>query len=468
MRKIVHKIKHKIIAIKDHVIQKKRLYFMMTCIAVFALMFVSLYVYLFHSGADSLLATQDIDAIHTPPGFEWLTPSQVTILKNTYNRENDIVIAKSLLQQYITQAKYKEAYDLLISVQKKDQLSQIPGHLPAFIAFNYNIETGKWVDNISGWERSSQLAGMYDALYLLADKKYPEFEAKLQSLDPTVSIPLRDSLLQTKQTYKSLKDAPSYYYTGLIAATLMEAGYIPLAKSLATDILSVDKNYILSYELLSQIAIKKHDYTEAISLLKTLLTLDTQHIARTSFFLGLSYYHTADYSNARVYLNQVRDPQYIYDAIRYMILSYYNQGEEERMMDWFRTLLSEQKLRPSDYTLLFDISFYEPYMKWGSGASFALAKKYALPVIIPFIDSCRKDIEAVSPYICKYGEAGWYLSQNKPEKALKDLLYIVKTYPDPTVFQALWDYYTSVKDTAKADHYYMKALTSRADIEGVK
>ena len=86
------------------------------------------------------------------------------------------------------------------------------------------------------------------------------------------------------------------------------------------------------------------------------------------------YYHTQDYTNALVYLNQVTDQQYINDAVRYMILSYYHTQQTDRMMDWFRYLLSEQKLHKDDFILLFDIAFYEPYMKYGSGATFDIAK----------------------------------------------------------------------------------------------
>jgi hypothetical protein len=114
--------------------------------------------------------------------------------------------------------------------------------------------------------------------------------------------------------------------------------------------------------------------------------------------------------------------------------------------------------------LFFDIVFYEPYSNQWKGWDFSLARDYAFQVVVPYIDVCRKTIATTAPWICKYGEAGWYLSQNKPEKALNDLLYITKTYPHPTVYQALWDYYTRVHDVAKAKIYYMRALVSRADM----
>lgn len=432
------------------------------------LIFLLLYMYLFHNRTEVKSVDLPANIAHSEIWTVWLTDEQIAVLHTTYDRENDVTIAKSLLQQYISQAMYKEAYELLESVEAKKQLQLLPENIPGLVWFNYNISLSKTSDEMTDWEKKSSQKDIYDALYILSKKDYVWFEKKMQGLQNLAWNWLYDSLIKAKKTYESLKEVPSYYYTWLLAATLMEWWYTPLTEILANDILQTDENYILSYELLSQIAIKKHNYQIAIELLKKLLTLDPNNIARTSFFLWLSYYHTQDYTNALVYLNQVTDQQYINDAVRYMILSYYHTQQTDRMMDWFRYLLSEQKLHKDDFILLFDIAFYEPYMKYGSGATFDIAKKYALPIIIPFIDSCRKSIQSVAPYVCKYGEAGWYLSQNKPEKALKDLLYTVKTYPHPTVFQALWDYYTSIQDETKAQHYYMKALMSRNDTETIE
>ncbi len=455
MKKILHKIKT----------YKKP--FLIAWVWLLILIFFLLYIYLFHNHSDQKIDLLSANIAHNEIWSVWLTQEQMEVLHTTYDRENDVTIAKSLLQQYLAQAKYKEAYELLQTVENKNQLTDIPQNIPWLVWFNYNVSLSKMSDEMSSREKKSPQKDLYTALYLLSKKDYQGFEDMMKNMKLPWNS-LYDALSNAKQTYQWLQDAPSYYYTWLLATTLMEAGYVPLTEILANDILETDKNYILSYELLSQIAIKKRNYQIAIELLKKLLTLDPTHIARTSFFLWMSYYHIQDYVNALVYLNQVHDQQYINDAIRYMILSYYHTQQLDRMMEWFRYLLSEQKLHTDDFILLFDIAFYEPYMKYGSGATFDVAKKYALPIIIPFIDSCRKSIQSVAPYVCKYWEAGWYLSQNKPEKALKDLLYTVKTYPHPTVFQALWDYYASIQDEVKAQHYYMKALMSRNDAEIMK
>ncbi|MEI7478494.1 MAG: hypothetical protein WCJ81_08770 [bacterium] len=140
---------------------------------------------------------------------------------------------------------------------------------------------------------------------------------------------------------------------------------------------------------------------------------------------------------AGVYFNQVRDLTYLDDTIRYLILIAHQQKDTETMMNWFRYLLSENKVNENDFTLLFDIAFYQPYMNGGATGDFSLSHDYALKVIIPYIDACRKKYAANKPFVCKYGEAGRYLAQKTPEKALQNLLYLTQTYPHPIVYQAL-------------------------------
>lgn len=399
---------------------------------------------------------------------QWLTDNQIAILHKTYESKEDIAIAKSLLQQYVTQVKFASAYDVLETIQKNKQLDQIPITIPWFIAFNYSIQENKKTMEVEWFFMSPSDKKLYQLLYLLQDKKYDEFSTTLDEVKMDEQLKDLDAIKlfsQSKQTYNTLKDPSAYYFMGLIAVNLMEMWYVPLAQNMAKDILTQDKNYILAYEILSQAAIKQQDYTWAINYLQVLMKLDTQHLVRTAFFLWKSYYNVGDYANALMYLNQVRDPLYIDDALRYVILTNYQQKQDVAMMDWFRYLLSEKKLLPSDYLLLFDIVFYEPYMKEWTGSNFALVQKYALQTIVPFIDSCRKNLVSTLPYVCKYWEAWRYLSQKKPEKALNDLLYVSKNYPHPTVFRALGDYYASIDDAKKADAYYTRALMSQTDAE---
>lgn len=393
------------------------------------------------------------------------TANQIYSLFEIYQKDWDERIAKSLLQYYISIGNYDSGYVLLEEINKKWALDTIYAPTIWFIIFNYAIENGIRWSEIDYQKRKIDwdIKSFHDALTLLIKNDYTWFNNTLWELEKTNVLykNIISSLLWSKKNFSSLKDPPGYYQAWLFAATLMEAGYMPLAWLIASDIIRTDKKYILSYELLSQIAIKQKRYDDAIKYLKILFSLDSQHIARTAFFLGKSYFWKWDYSNALVYLNQVADDQYVTDAVRYMILTYNAQNNTDKMMHWFRYLLTEKKLTPGDYLLLYDIVFFEPYTKKIENND--LISAYELKIIIPYIDSCRKNIAKSAPYVCKYGEAWRYLSQNKPEKALKDLLYLTKTYPHPTVYKALWDYYTRQWDNEKAQWYFIKSLITSAD-----
>ncbi len=395
---------------------------------------------------------------------EWFSTGQMQLLHDSYQKEKSIDIAKSLLKQYILQNNFSFAYELLAKMKKEDQLDALSGELVSFIAFNYSLVDSK-NPAIKLELMSSPIKETYELLYLLAEKKYSVFLELLDkhSKDDLIkNQPMIAVFLQDRQTFRTLKDSKSYYLTWLFAVSLMKAGYTSLAMDLANEILEEDKNYILSYELLSQIAIKEKRYQDAVKHLQTLMNIDVQHMTRTAFFLWLSYYYLGDFNSAITYLNQVRDITYAYDAIRYLILIHNEQGEYDKMMDEFRFLLTEQQVDQHDFALFFDILFYEPYRIAGASGDFSLARENAISLIIPYIDLCQKKLTSTAPYICKYWEAWRYLSQNKLEKASKLLLYLSKIYPKPIIFQALWDYYTHQNSIEKANYYYNKAFLQDA------
>jgi lipopolysaccharide biosynthesis regulator YciM len=426
---------------------------------------VWVYVYTFSDSSKNAITVLSTEW-RSQVGAVGFTPQQVEALKEEYNANADSGIATSLLQQFVLQWKYTQAYELLQQVAKKWKQNTISPQLASYLYFNYYQQEKKVRNSnaLDEWWADQDTKDIYNTLAWLTNGS-ASFEKDLAALQPKTPLYLGliSSLKQARQTYTTLKQAPSYYYTWLLAVSLMQAGYLPLAKQLAEQTFSADKKYILSYEVLSQIALAQEDYSKALFYLQKLFVLDPQHAHRTAFYLWMTYYYSKDYDNALLYFNQVREEQYVYDAIRYTILIHYQQKEYKNMMEGFRYLLTEQKFNTNDVALFFDIVFYEPYAKQESEGS-SLARDYAFQVVVPYIDACRKTIAPTAPWICKYGEAGRYLSQNRPEKALNDLLYITKTYPHPTVYQALWDYYTRVHDTAKAKVYYMRALVSRSDM----
>jgi tetratricopeptide (TPR) repeat protein len=167
-------------------------------------------------------------------------------------------------------------------------------------------------------------------LQALASKNYTVYtqilQENMQAPNEKKSMdPLLAALVQAEQTYITLKEAPVYYHTGLIAATLMQAGYVPYAQALAHDVISQDPSYALGYEILSQAALKQQKYSEALTYLQKLFVVDKQNAQRTSFFMGVAHYFLGDYDQALLSLQQISENAYLYDAQRYMILSFYHQ-----------------------------------------------------------------------------------------------------------------------------------------------
>jgi hypothetical protein len=393
------------------------------------------------------------------------TESQLNSLYTLYRKEWDVSVATSLLQYLLSIWDYVWAYGVLEEIAENQQLSELYSPLVAFAVFNHALDSNLRWDQVDKKKRSISWddESFHDALMFLTKSDFTWFTNRLVELQKTnvVYKNLISTILASRSTFDQLANPPQYYEAGLIAAVLMESWYMPLAWMMAKNILQSDKKYILSYEILSQIATKQKKYDDAIKYLTILLSLDTQHISRTAFFLWKSYYWKWDYTNALLYLNQVVDDRYRHDAVRYSIFVHRDQKNITKMMDWFHTLLIDKKLLPSDYLLLFEIIFYDPYMIWSG--QWEVAKQYWLKIIVPYIDSCRKNIAKTDPYICKFGEAWRYLSQNRPEKALNDLLLLTKTYPHPSVYKALWDYYARAWDTQRSEAYFMKSLLSTAD-----
>lgn len=405
----------------------------------------------------------------SPVGSVGLTQSQVVIMERMYQEDIDVDVAKTLLHHYTSQWDYQKARDMLMTMQEKKQLALLDQQIVQLVAYNaaYN---GKETDLLSSplvsdtdWRTASLLSAIAQERYGDVDIMITD---SLQTKDPTPS-PLWISLQQAKKTFATLQAAPSYYYTGLLAAALMEGGYLPYAQALAERVLENNPWYILAHEILSQAAIKQWKYDQAIKHLKELISLDRQHLQRTSFFLWLALYNVGQIDEASLYFQQVNDPIYKYDALRYMLLIAYQEQSFDRMMDMFRTLLQDKKATTSDYLLLYDIVFYEPYRRTHQQTSwetYSLAQQYALSIIVPYIDSCRKYLISVAPYVCKYGEAGWYISQGKLDKAILDLVSVSKSYPNPRIFHAIWDYYLAKWNKKTAETFYKKSLLRPQEI----
>lgn len=137
------------------------------------------------------------------------------LLKQSYQKDRSVDIAKSLLKQYLLQNDFSAAYDLLAIMKKEDQLDVLSGDLVSFIAFNYSLFNSQ-SDTIKLELMSSPAKETYELLYSLADKDYSRFTELLEkhAKDEVVKKqPMIAVFLQDRQTFRTLKDSKSYYYT---------------------------------------------------------------------------------------------------------------------------------------------------------------------------------------------------------------------------------------------------------------
>jgi tetratricopeptide (TPR) repeat protein len=402
----------------------------------------------------------------TPVGTVWLTPSQVVIMERMYTEDTDVDVAKTLLQHYISQWNYAQWRTMLVDMYEKKKLALLDQNIVQTVIYNAAYDGSN--TDLSSAKAIGLDTNLLSQLLRSSAREEYDVLTSLLSKNPLTSgsdqPPLLRAFHGAQKTYSTLSSAPSYYFTGLLAAALMENGYTPFAQGIASTLVRQHPDYILAHEILFQSALIQQQYSIAQKHLESLITLDRQHIQRTSFFLWLVLHAQKKYSEASLFFSQVQDPLYLYDAMRYQILIAYYDHSYDRMMDKFRLLLQAKKTTPSDHLLLYDIVFYEPYhLSQGSG-SFDLAQKYALSVIVPYIDSCKKNISPSLPYVCKYGEAWRYLSQWKREKAYWYLIAVSKKYPNPRIYQALWDYYLTQWNKKIATSFYKKALLTPREI----
>lgn len=181
-----------------------------------------------------------------------MTKEQAFALQQNYAEEKDRNVAKVLLKYYISTNNFSSAYDLLAQMKENNHIASLSKDVTVFVAFNYDIQlslaqkTPAKNTLLKDEILNSSLAGekdMYALLYLLYEKNYSAYDEKLVALSKDKGVhtgAIVSSLLYAKQTYKTLKEAPSYYYTGLIALSLLQGGYFPLAKAMATDVLRED------------------------------------------------------------------------------------------------------------------------------------------------------------------------------------------------------------------------------------
>lgn len=105
------------------------------------------------------------------------------------------------------------------------------------------------------------------------------------------------------------------------------------------------------------------------------------------------------YDTALLHCQQVKDRN-LPDALRYILLSYYQRKDWQGMMDAFQQMLAKKKVSENDYYTFFDIVFFQPFV---SDKDFSSMQKYYVSVVLPYLNQCVADF-GVGSTVCKYGQ----------------------------------------------------------------
>ncbi len=310
---------------------------------------------------------------------------------------------------------------------------------------------------------------MYNGLLAVYKDDTDTFYKNIGSLSGSKQFEgIVQGIQSAKNTSKDIEANVPYYKDALSALVLLQQGYFRVAQKRAVSVRQQDSKYVLPYQILAQAALLQAHWQEAGQYFDALLKLDNTHNDQYHFGLCRSYFWQGSYDNAILHCKQVKDKNNAQDALRYVVLSYYQTKNREGMMDTFQVMLNKQKPSENDYYTFFDVVFYQPYV---TDKDYSHIQQYYISVILPYLDHCVTTFGATKD-VCRYGQAGFYLYKNEIAKAYKDLLYLASRHPSSYVFRALGSYYESDGQEDKAKAYYLKSISSASgnviDISSVK
>lgn len=255
--------------------------------------------------------------------------------------------------------------------------------------------------------------------------------------------------------YIKIKNPPVYYRDALVALTLLKNGYFSSAKRLALRAVKQNPGYILPYQVLAYTNFLMHNRESAKDYFLKLADFDADNTFLYKFLIGISYYRYGDYEQSVLYLNQVTDPRLQIDVQRYMLLSYIQLEDTTNMIRMWHSLLGEQDLQASDFSLFFDQMFFVPYR---TGKPFDLYLDNPQLVDL-YLGKCSTLLSGSQVDVCTYGKVWLQLAQQNLSSIGTEIVSLSQKYQQSHLYHLLGDYYAELKQTSLAKDAYAKALT---------
>lgn len=247
---------------------------------------------------------------------------------------------------------------------------------------------------------------------------------------------------------------PLYYKDALVSLVCLKNWYFSLANKLAVQALLQNDQYILPYQILSYSNFLTQDREKSIDYFYKLSSLDSENYEKYNFYIWMAYYRYGNYEKSIAALIPLINTSYKADVYRYLLLDYGKIWDQNKMIQIWQKQLWAMNLKASDFRYFFDKFFFIPFSNWESFQTYREYKQMAYD----FVTACYEKLWHEND-TCIYGNVWLDIANSNRNAARDNLIYLSQNYPQASIYQALWNYYRIVWDTAKSKNYFLKAVS---------
>lgn len=390
----------------------------------------------------------------------------IRALEYLYTKQADTKILVLLIQRLVANYQFQDANKYLQLLMKQDNYHHLLDvKIILYTLFHsslLDLQDATSIQSIQKYVAAYYADGLlskddyarYQGLIALWSQKYADATAAFVSISNSGYAPAVQMYKQTLATAASSAGVPASYQDGLVSLFLLKQWYFTLAKKLSLAALATSPDYILPYQILAYANFLSNTWDVAAEYFSKLANFDTANTARYTFLVGVSYYRMGDYSNAILYLRQVKNPSLLTDVYRYQVLSYIAIDDMDNAVDIWQHLLGQKDIKMSDMVQFFTSMYYAPYRK---GQPFSLAQDNRELVGL-YMQTCDRMFTSTGD-ACVFGRVGQGISTQNWTWIASSLLYLSTRYHQSYLYHVLGDYYVSTHQYAKAKEAYTQWLS---------
>lgn len=386
-------------------------------------------------------------------------------LQQLYATSNDPKILKLLLLQLLQEYQFEKALTI-INQQTGEIIKQFGVKNYMYTLLNSSALSSQSSEKrqsikdkiqyfVDKWDLSPDDKAFYNSIVDLAGRNISGALVAIKSIsDLSSRKSMKTDLLSAFSTYQSFKEVSESYLYALLGLSLFKHGYPKISQLLAAQSAAESDSYILPHQILAYTHLLMNDRDLTVSYLAKLKELDKQNNQLYILLMGIAYYRQNLYPDAILQFSQIKNPDLLPDTERYLMLSYFQQGDIKNMMVTLKKFLNQGGLTGSDFVTIFDLTLYRPRM---AQPQQRLVDTYS-DILLNLLQTCYTNLGGDQQAICKYGKIWLELSPDKTKDISKDLLPLLKNLQHPSLYQALGEYYLATKQKDKATTYFLKGL----------